>query len=226
MGGATRGDWIRFRHAVSAGCHLIGGLSAIVWPIVFGSREDGITWTRRTAAVYAITDRLSARLAKAHYRIRRGEQLDAQPVQFVASKTIFIFTGLLLVSVNIVVLEQDEAKPYDIDNLSDIGFNLAKRMNRVPLLRGMQFGYVVMPMIVGKNPDSESLLYAASAPSRWRFGLIKFPIVVDLTRCQVAFFEGYAKLGGAIWPSIQKIVTSHIEPVVDEECSCKITQDQ
>lgn len=169
--------------------------------------------------MYAITERLSESLVKAHFRVRTGEQLGAQPVRFLASKTIFVFAGFFLLSTHIVALEKDGAKPHDIDNLFDDGFKLAKRMNRVPLLRGMQFGYAVMPMIIGKNLDSESLLYAASAPTMPQFALHKFPILVDLTRCQVAFFEGFTKFGGAILPDVQKIITKHIEPLVDEECS-------
>ncbi|MGH8225466.1 MAG: hypothetical protein ACRER1_04860 [Gammaproteobacteria bacterium] len=168
--------------------------------------------------MYVITDRLSESLTKAHFRVRTGTQLGAPTIRFVASKTIFILAGLLLASTHIVIMEKDEAKPHDIDNLFDSGFKLAKRINHVPLLRGMQFGYVVMPLIIGKNPDAESLLYAASAPVP-HFGLAEFPVVVDLTRQQVAFYEGATKMGGAIWPSMQKIVMKHIEPLVDEECS-------
>ncbi len=164
--------------------------------------------------MYTITDRLSERLAKAHYRIRTGEQLDVQSIRFVASKTKFFFPMLGLLSTHIVVLEKDDAKPSDIDNLFDIGFKLAKKINWIPLLRGMQFGYVVIPLIVGRDPDSDLLLYAALTPKA-HFALFGFPVVVDLTRYQVAFFEGYKKLGGMMWPIMQKIVTQHIEPLVD-----------
>lgn len=169
--------------------------------------------------MYVITDRLSESLAKAHFRVRTGEQLGAQSIRFVASKTMFVPIGLSFLSTHIVVLEKDGAKPHDIDNLCDTGFKLAKRINWIPLLRGMQFGYAVMPLVIGKNPDEESLLYAISAPDMPRFCLFRFPVVVDMTECRVAFFEGWQKFGGAVWPKVQKIVMKHIEPIVDEECS-------
>jgi len=167
------------------------------------------------ANMYTITVLLSERLSQARYHIRTGEQLNAAPVRFVASKMKFIIPVLALMSTHIVVLEKDEAKPNDMDNLFDMGFMLAKRINRIPLLRGMQFGYSIIPLIVGKNPDSELLLYAALSPET-RFSLFKFPVVMDLTRHQVAYFEGFKKFGGVIWPILQKIVTTHIEPLVDE----------
>lgn len=168
--------------------------------------------------MYAITDRLAERLAKARFRVRTGEELGALPVRFVASKTIFVPTALCLMSVHVVVLENDSARPHDIDNLFDIGFKFAKRINKIPLLRGMQFGYVVMPLIIGKVLDRETLLYAATSPS-YRFALMEFPIVIDLMQCRVVFFEGFTKVGSAVLPSVQDIVTKHIEPVVDEGCS-------
>ena len=164
--------------------------------------------------MYAIADRLSECLAQARYRIRTGEQLNAKPIRFVASKIKWI--PLAILSTHIVVLEKDQAKPQDIKELFDIGFRLAKRINRVPLLRGMQFAYAVIPLIVGKDPDSELLLYVASAP-RPHWSLVEFPVVMDLTRHQVAFFEGYRNLGGLMWPIMQKIVTSYIEPLLDEQ---------
>jgi len=166
--------------------------------------------------MYTITDRLSERLSQARYRIRTGEQLNAASVRFVASKTKFIVPVLALMSTHIVVLEKDEAKPQDMDNLFDMGFMLAKRINWIPLLRGMQFGYGIIPLIVGENPNSELLLYAASPPGG-KFSLFEFPVVMDLTRHQVAFFEGSKMVGGMIWPMLQKIITTHIEPLVDEQ---------
>lgn len=172
-----------------------------------------------TTGKYAITDRLSKRLAMARFHVRTGEQLGAQPIRFVASRTIFVIAGLYFLSTHIVALEKDGAKSHDIDELFGEGYRLARRINKIPLPRGMQFGYTVMPLIIGKDPDSEALLYAASPLTMPRYSLFNFPVVIDLTRCQVAFFEGFTKFGGGILPSVQDIVTKHLEPVVDEGCS-------
>ena len=167
-----------------------------------------------------ITDDLSRRLAKARYRIRTGEELGARSICFVASKIkgFPAWIPIAMLSTHIVVLEKDKANPRDMQNLFDIGFGLAKRINKIPLLRGMQFGYAVIPIVVGKDPDSELLWYAASAPRR-HWSLFEFPVVVDLTKYQVAFFEGFKTQGGLIWPILQDIVTKHIEPLVDEKLS-------
>lgn len=161
-----------------------------------------------------VASRLAERLSEAHFRVRTGEQLGAQPIRFVASRTKFIVAGMALMSTHIVVLEKDEAKPRDMDDLSSKAVKLAKHINRIPLPRGVQFGYGVIPLIVGRNPDSELLLYAASAPTA-RWGLFEFPVVIDLTREQAAYFEGTKKWGQLLWLILQDIVAQHIEPVVE-----------
>jgi hypothetical protein len=175
--------------------------------------------------MYAITDQLAERLSKARFHIRTGAQLRAEPISFVASKTKFVLFGFVLMSTHIVVLEKDAATANDIEGLCDTGFKLARRINWVPLPRGFQFGYSILPLIVGKNPDPELLLCAASPPEL-RWGVSRFPVVVDLTENQVAFFEGFKKLGAAHWPILQKIVIEHIEPLVDETCETGQARDR
>lgn len=162
----------------------------------------------------AIIDKLSERLSKAKYRVRTGQELGAQPISFVASRTKLAFP-MVIESIHIVALEQDGAKWRDMKELFKTGFKLGKRINRVPLLRGMQFGYCIIPIIIGNEPDSDLLSNAALVPKR-HWALVEFPVVVDLTGFRVAFFEGYDQEGGMFWPMLQKIVTDHIEPIIDE----------
>lgn len=163
-----------------------------------------------------ITDDLSRQLEKARYRVRTGEELGARPIRFVASKIkgFPAWIPIAMLSTHIVVLEKDKANPQDIQNLFDIGFGLAKRINRIPLLRGMQFGYAVIPIVVGRDPDAELLRYAAAAPRR-HWALFEFPVVVDLTKYEVAFFEGLKTHGALIWPILQEIIIKHVEPLID-----------
>jgi len=164
--------------------------------------------------MYPVTNRLSERLSQAHYRIRTGGQLNAAPVQFVASKTKLIPVGLGILSTHIVVSEKDKASVSDEQDLFRKGFKLAKKINRTPLLRGMQFGYAILPLILGKDPDSELLSYASSH-MKPRWALVEFPIVVDLTSNQVAFYRGTEFAGSAIRSILQGIIIQHIEPLLD-----------
>lgn len=166
--------------------------------------------------MYAITERLSDHLENAHYRVRSGEALGVPSIRFIATKTIFSFTGFGLLSINIIACEKDKAMPHDVDRLFEPGFKLAKRMNRVPLFRGLQFGYLVMPVIIGENPDKEVLFYSSSPPYCYRLAVLNFPVVVDLTDRRVVFFEGSTKWGAFVWPKAQDVVTTHIEPLIDK----------
>lgn len=163
---------------------------------------------------YPITEELAQHLSSERYHIRTGAELDAQPIRFVASRTKLAFP-MAIESIHIAVLERDRATWHDIKELFKTSFSLGKRINRVPLLRGMQFGYLIIPLIIGREPDVELLSNATLLPKR-HWALVEFPVVVDLTCCRVAFFEGYDQEGGMFWPMLQKIVTSHIEPLVDQ----------
>lgn len=172
--------------------------------------------TKELAYMYEITENISQELTRARYRIRTGESLHAENICFVASKVKFFpkYIPLSLVSTHIVVMEQDDAAPHDINELFETGFQLAKRINRIPLLRGMQFCYAILPLIIGNNPSSELLLHAATAPKS-RFSLFSLPVVINTSTNRVVFFEGFKTVGGMIWPVLQEIVIKHVESRVD-----------
>lgn len=151
-------------------------------------------------------------LAGTRFRIRLGSEVGLDDVAFVASRTIFIATGLLLMSTHFLVAEKDNVDPKYIDKIFGEGFKVARRINKLPLLRGMQFGYAICPTIISHNPEPNSLLYASTVPEQ-RWALVEYPIIVDRTRNQVAYFKGNAKLGAQIWPSLTNLIEKHLLPV-------------
>lgn len=163
-----------------------------------------------------MADELVMSFTKKHFRVRTSVQLGTSQVSFMASKVFFMPVGFALLSTHVVALEKDEAKPGDIDIIFEIGFELAKRFNRIPLLRGMQFGYEIMPLIIGKNPHEETAMYAVSAPTMPKFGVQNFPIVIDVETCRPAFFEGFKMRGASFTLIAQKVVTKAIEPAMDK----------
>jgi hypothetical protein len=80
----------------------------------------------------------------------------------------------------------------------------------------MQFGYEIMPLIIGRNPHMETALYSVSAPTMPKFGVQKFPVLIDSETCRPAFFEGFKMRGSAITSIAQKVVTKAIEPAMDK----------
>lgn len=163
-----------------------------------------------------IADELVKSFTKKHFRVRTSAQLGTSQVNFMASKVFFMTMGFALLSTHVVALEKNEANQEDIDSLFEVGFDLAKRFNHIPLLRGMQFGYEIMPLIIGKTPHMETAMYAVSAPTMPKFGVQNFPVVIDVETCRAAFFEGFKARGGAFTLIAQKVVTKVIEPAMDK----------
>ncbi len=165
--------------------------------------------------MHQVTQQLAENLSKGRFKIRTGAQLGVRDIVFVASKNIFVPMVLGVVSAHVVALEKNDAKARDFDELFDTGFKVAKKINWIPLPRGLQFGYAVMPLIVDCDPDPESLLYAVSS-QEMRWALLKYPILVDLKSKQLAYFNGNSSWALSIWPSLLEIVTRYIKPSIED----------
>src|ERR1039458_2781142 len=78
-------------------------------------------------------------------RVSRQVQLPHGPeVDLFGSRTYFSWKGLVILSQHVAVRDYAgaAATPADAKALFEAGFRQAKKVNRVPLLRGMQFGYM------------------------------------------------------------------------------------
>jgi|SRR5690625_2168488 len=164
------------------------------------------------SAEYSITSKLSEHMAAEEYRIHTGSQLGSEDSCFVASKTRWL-PPIFVLSIHLVVLEKHGAVREDMKDLFKAGFKLAKRINRVPLLRGMQFGYGIIPLIIDRNPE-KALLSSVRASPITKFAVFGLPAIIDISEDHMVFFEGYQHKGGLGWPLLQDIVTEHIEPLL------------
>src|SRR5258708_22823304 len=105
------------------------------------------------ATTAEIIDSIARRLSDGGYKVSREVALLDGPVAKVAaSRTYFSWNGLVILSQHIVVRQLDNARTQDLQELFEAGFRFGKHANWVPLLRGMQFGYMIIPIIVCTNP--------------------------------------------------------------------------
>ena len=65
-----------------------------------------------------------------------------------ASRTCFSWKGMVILSQHVVFRQIARPGLQDVWDLGDLGFRFGKSKNRVPLLRGMQFGYVIIPIVI------------------------------------------------------------------------------
>jgi hypothetical protein len=72
-----------------------------------------------------------------------------------------------------------DATPADVEALFEAAFCQAKKVNRVPLPRGMNFVYTVMPCLVVAGPDRSLIEYAERRPRKRGRGLLELRVVVD-----------------------------------------------
>jgi hypothetical protein len=132
--------------------------------------------------------------------LRTARRIDLSGVltaDLVGSRTYFSWKGLVLLSEHVVVRSAEAGAPADLDDLFAAGFRYAKQVNRVPLLRGMQFGYLIIPCLV-VNEANEGLVHAAESRPHKRWSLFELPVVVDLRTKSAGSWgqlcEGYSRL--------------------------------
>ena len=108
-------------------------------------------------------------------------------------------------SQHLFVRRADSASQADVEALFDAGFRYAKQVNRIPLLRGMQFGYTVIPCLVVNHADEGLRRYAETRP-RKHFSLFEFPVIVDLGSGTTHFYRQTAAWGAFFFSDIRAVV--------------------
>jgi hypothetical protein len=130
-------------------------------------------------------------------RVSRQVQLpDGPMVDLFGSRTYFSWKGLVVLSQHVAVR--------DAKALFDAGFRQAKKVNRVPLLRGMQFGFMVIPCLVVETADKALIEYAESRPPK-HWSLFEFPVVVDRSTGRTHYYNHTALWGAAFFSDMRKL---------------------
>jgi hypothetical protein len=157
-----------------------------------------------------IIDAIARRLSESGYKVSRDLALPKGPVANVAaSRTYFSWKGLVVLSQHIVIRQLDNANVQDVQELFEAGFRFGKKANWVPLLRGMQFGYMVVPIIVGTAPDTALVQYVSASP-RKHWSLFEYPVVVDSRNWRTFHFQGTALWGAFFFSDLRRVVERYI----------------
>jgi hypothetical protein len=140
-------------------------------------------------------------------RVSHDVALPGGPVaDLFGSRTYFSWKGLVVLSQHAVVRDYGDAavSPADAAALFEAGFRQAKKVNRVPLLRGMQFGYMVVPCLVVAKADGKLIEYAVSrSPKHW--SLFEFPVVYDRSTGLTHYYNHTAIWGAFYFSDMRKL---------------------
>jgi hypothetical protein len=156
--------------------------------------------------------KVESNLQHGGFRVTRGVELpDGQTADVFGSRTHFSWKGFVILSQHVCVQDRhgEDVTPADAQALFDTCFRRAKKVNRVPLLRGMQFGYMVVPCLVVSHADPELIEYAESKP-RKHWSLFEFPVVVDRFTHKIHYYRDTAMWGALFFSDMRKLVESSI----------------
>ena len=149
--------------------------------------------------------RIATALKGGRFRVRRGVKLsDGKKADIVAWRTYFSWKGLMIISQHVVVRHVDNATGDDAEELFEAGFCFGKKANKIRLFRGLQFGYIIIPVIVGESPGR---VFAKDVrrPPRRHWALFELPVYVNLPTSQTLFFKGTDAWGAAFFSDMRKV---------------------
>ena len=149
-------------------------------------------------------------LSSSRFRISREVSLpDGAMIDLAASRTTFSWKGLVINSQHFLLRHVPTATVADFRAVFDSGFLYAKRVNRVPLLRGLQFGYMIVPCIAVDSATPDLIAFAASRP-RKHWCLFEFPVLHDLSTGQTHYFQGTAMWGAFFFSDLRSLTKSSV----------------
>ncbi len=159
-------------------------------------------------------DRLATiehRLSDSEFRVSQDVALPGGgTAQIVASRAYGSWKGLVIQSQHIVVQTIDSPTVADVKNLFEAGFRIGKKRNRVPLIRGLQFGYMIIPVIIANEVSDEVRQYASKQPPK-RWCLMEFPVVCDVNSNETVYFKGTPMWGAFFFSDLRNLVAKYIE---------------
>ncbi len=152
------------------------------------------------------------RLTASGLRVNSNAPLpDKSSVPVAASRTFFSPKGMVFMSQHLLVRHQETATPQEFKDFFDAGFAYGKSVNRVPLLRGMQFGYIVVPCIAVNKADEE-LIHFVSATPRQHWCILEFPVLLDLSTQQMHYYTRAAPWGAFFYADCRSLIEYVFQP--------------
>ena len=147
-------------------------------------------------------------VSSSRFRVSRDVSLpDGATADLAASRTTFSWKGFVIISQHLLLRHLPTATVADFHALFDSGFLYAKRVNRVPLLRGLQFGYMVVPCIAADSATPDLIAFASSRP-RKHWCIFEFPVLYDLSTGQTHYFQKTAMWGAFFFSDMRSLAQS------------------
>src|SRR5687767_1970701 len=88
----------------------------------------------------------NGRLSSAGFRVGSNVELsDGSTADLGASRTTFSWKGLVVISQHLLLRRASSCSVPELQAFFEAGFHYGKSANRVPLFRGLQFGYMIIP---------------------------------------------------------------------------------
>lgn len=154
---------------------------------------------------------IKEKLSNAGYKVSVDVELQNDTnANIVASRTYFSWKGLVILSQHIVIQVVDAPTILDFKNLFNAGFNIGKKLNRVPLLRGLQFGYMIIPIIIANDVSDEVKQFVSQVPSK-HWSIFEFPVVFDASSNETIFFKETTFWGAFFFSDLRCVVSKYIE---------------
>lgn len=164
-----------------------------------------------------VLDKIAADLEKGPFKVRRNVTLsNGKIADITASRTYFSWKGLVILSQHIVIQHIDNATKKDAEMLFKTGFLYGKKANWIPLLRGMQFGFMVIPVIVGESPDAPLVETVTKRPPK-HWSLFEFPVLINLSTNQTLCYRETALWGAFFFSDMRKVVDTYIKGSLPSE---------
>ena len=128
----------------------------------------------------------------------------------IASRTYFSWKGLVVLSQHIIIKYSENPTISEFGNFFDYGFKKAKSINKVPLFRGFQFGYMIIPCIMTEH-ISEEVVKHVTLNYRNHFALHEFPVLYNLSDDKVYYYEKTPLWGAFFFSDLRDVVDKYIK---------------
>ncbi len=135
---------------------------------------------------------------------------DGSTVDLAARRNSFSWKRLVLLSQHVLVTHKTAPTVADFQTLFQSGFEYAKKVNEVPLLRGMQFGYMIVPCIAAPSIDDAVVSNVTGQPGK-HWSLYELPVAVDLGTGGTHYFRGRSAWGALFFSNLRAIAADYIE---------------
>lgn len=171
------------------------------------------------------------RLEKDRFYVRRDVELPGGSYAWLAAARVhFSWNGLHLISQHIFARYSYEPTVEEMQRFYEAGLEYAQQHNQVPLLRGMNFGYMIIPCLIMEHeelvvdplappiPTVESskrtrlsIMQYVAGPPRPHFAITELPVLYGLYSDKAHYYQG-GRLGSTwLHPMARKLVTRYIE---------------